>query len=140
MGKRTRPPTVRFGASASGVNQVPATINDPRIRDAVRDLEQNLLPLASVAAIRERLSRKANLSAGGFGVLFKRETGLALASHIRILRLKRTAKLLETTPLRVKEIANAVGYTATSNFDRDFADAFGASPREYRRRRGNEKR
>jgi transcriptional regulator GlxA family with amidase domain len=106
--------------------------SDPRIRTVLRDLYQNG-PLPT-GELRTLLSRKANLCPGRFGVLFKRETGIPLRSFVKRLRLKQAAELLATTPLIVKEVAASVGYAATSNFDRDFATAFNATPSEYRRR------
>jgi transcriptional regulator GlxA family with amidase domain len=42
--------------------------------------------------------------------------------------------LLETTFLRVKEIAASVGYRNVAQLDRDFKKAFGVTPLQHRRR------
>jgi AraC-like DNA-binding protein/CheY-like chemotaxis protein len=65
---------------------------------------------------------------------FKAETGLAFTDCLRRRRLDRSADLLITTNMTVKEVWAAVGYNYASNFGRDFRRHFKRSPREYRAR------
>lgn len=80
------------------------------------------------------LASSVNLSPWRFSHLFHSETGLSLREYIKRLRLEKTKELLETTFLRVKEIAALAGYGGVAQFIKDFKKAFGATPLEYRRR------
>jgi transcriptional regulator GlxA family with amidase domain len=48
------------------------------------------------------------------------------------VRLREAKDLLETTALRIKEIAARVGFRDNSHFVRDFETFFGISPTRYR--------
>ena len=52
--------------------------------------------------------------------------------YLKQLRLLKAAQLLTSTPLSVKEICAAVGYQDFSHFVRDFRQAHGYRPSEYR--------
>ena len=67
-------------------------------------------------------------------VAFQRETGHSPTEHIRDVRLERSAILLATTNLSIKEVWARVGYNHHSNYDHDFKHSFGVAPREYRAR------
>ena len=47
--------------------------------------------------------------------------------------MEKAAELLESTSLKVIEIANAVGYGNQGKFARVFAEQYGVSPLEFRR-------
>ncbi len=56
------------------------------------------------------------------------------ASHyIRSFRLHRAKELLESTNLRVSEVAGEVGFRNIPYFSSSFLDEFGHSPKETRR-------
>jgi CheY-like chemotaxis protein len=64
--------------------------------------------------------------------MFRRETGATYGEYIRDLRLDRAAVTLTTG--RIKAAWVAAGYNYASNFTKDFRNAFGVTPTEYRRR------
>jgi transcriptional regulator GlxA family with amidase domain len=80
----------------------------------------------------ERLASEFNLSKSHLQHLFKQQTGLRLGHTIIDHRLDRAAQLLESTNLRIKEIAGAVGYEHTSSFVRAFERRFMRPPQAYR--------
>ncbi len=47
--------------------------------------------------------------------------------------MEKAAELLESTSLKVIEVANAVGYENQGKFARVFAEQYGVSPLEFRR-------
>lgn len=47
--------------------------------------------------------------------------------------MEKAAELLESTPLKVIEVVNAVGYGNQGKFAKVFAEAYGVSPLEFRR-------
>lgn len=80
------------------------------------------------------LASSVNLSPWRVSHLFHSETGLSLREYVKRLRLEKTKESLETTFLRVKEIAALAGYGSAAQLIRDFRKAFGITPLEYRRR------
>lgn len=65
--------------------------------------------------------------------LFNAETGKTLRSHLREVRMAQAAALLEDYVLPIKTIASRFGYSAVSNFYRDFKMVHGTSPVQLRR-------
>lgn len=59
--------------------------------------------------------------------------GRLYEGYFRRKRIEKAAELLESTNLKVIEIANIVGYENQGKFARAFAEAYGASPLEFRR-------
>lgn len=80
----------------------------------------------------ERLASAFNLSKSHLQHLFKQQTGLRLGHIIIEQRLDRAAQLLKSTNMRIKEIADAVGYEHTSSFIRAFERRFMQAPQAYR--------
>jgi transcriptional regulator GlxA family with amidase domain len=78
------------------------------------------------------LARAFNLSNSYLEHLFKKQTGVPLGQLLTEQRLRRAACLLAQTNLRIKEIAQAVGYEHTSSFVRAFERYFAKAPRLYR--------
>jgi transcriptional regulator GlxA family with amidase domain len=101
-------------------------IHDPRIRQAIEYLEIGDIPsLGSVAS-------KLNLSLSRFRHLFKSEVGVSPQHYVRQLRLVRARTLLETSVLRVKEIAAVIGVNDVSHFVRSYKALHHQTPSETR--------
>ena len=98
--------------------------------------------VSAIARIREHygepgltlcgLSRDLHVSRQRLGSLFTTDTGISVRHFIRLVRMAESARILRDTALLVKQTAIQVGYSNTANFDRDFREAFGASPTGYR--------
>jgi AraC-like DNA-binding protein len=80
----------------------------------------------------QRLASEFNLSKSHLQHLFKQQTGLRLGRIIIERRLDRAAQLLRSTNMRIKEIADAVGYEHASSFIRAFERRFTQAPQAYR--------
>lgn len=80
-----------------------------------------------------RIAESAGVSCSELRVLFKRDLGHTPCRFLKRLRLERARHLLCAKPLSVKEVCGQVGYRDQSHFVRDFARAYGQSPRRYRR-------
>lgn len=78
------------------------------------------------------LAREFNLSHSHLEHLFKQQTGIPLGQLLTEQRLRRAACLLSQTNMRIKEIAQTVGYEHTSSFVRAFERHFAKAPRLYR--------
>jgi two-component system response regulator YesN len=64
--------------------------------------------------------------------IYKAETGEPLTEYVYRLRMEKAAFLLRTTPGKVFEIAEIVGYNNTAYFIRVFKKFFYVTPQEYR--------
>ncbi len=78
------------------------------------------------------LSRGFNISPRRLGVVFRRRTVITFRHFQSDFRMANAAELLLKNDIRVKEVAAAVGYTASSNFVRDFRLKYGLRPTEAR--------
>jgi len=103
---------------------------DFRIQHALRLISEDLRrPL-----VLEEIARGVNLSQPRLRSLFKAETGVTPAQHLKSLRMRKAKELLEETFLNVKQIILQIGIKDASHFARDFRDLYGLTPAEYRRR------
>ena len=66
---------------------------------------------------------------------FKREVGINFSEYLMSLRMKRAKQLLETTGMRISDIALQVGITNMSYFSTVFHKSFGHTPNEVRKMR-----
>jgi transcriptional regulator GlxA family with amidase domain len=103
---------------------------DRRVAWAIHEMERRMAESLRVAD----LAVGVNLSVSQFTVIFRASTGRSPAQHLRRLRLERARVLLETTFLSIKEVRASVGINDASHFTRDFAKAYGESPRMWRQR------
>lgn len=98
------------------------------IRNAIRYMEEHYpvsLALPDVAC-------HVGLSAEYLSRLFKEETGVKFVVYLNNLRLKHALRLLESTSLKVYEVAEQVGYSNLSYFSTVFKKNFGQNPFDYK--------
>lgn len=82
----------------------------------------------------EWIADQIHLSAGYLSCLFKKETGISLIKYIAQYRLEKAKELLDSTNLRINDIAESVGYPDPSYFSMVFKTNVGMSPNRYRER------
>ncbi len=75
---------------------------------------------------------KLLISESYLGKLFKNKTSHTFLFFLTLYRLKAAINLLETTDLKIYEIANAVGYEDSKYFSKIFSKMVGVKPTEYR--------
>lgn len=75
-----------------------------------------------------------HMSEPQFMKVFKKVSGMTFVAYVTHVRLASAVPLLKSSPASVAEIANSVGFSDQSYFDRRFKQAFGCSPREFRSR------
>lgn len=81
----------------------------------------------------EMLAEQVCLSPGYLSAVFKKETGVNLNRFIRDFRMNKAKELLETTSMKVVNIARSVGFTNHSYFCRSFREYFGKTPESLRK-------
>ncbi|MGF1452327.1 MAG: AraC family transcriptional regulator [Opitutales bacterium] len=79
------------------------------------------------------VARQAGLSPTAFSRHFKRATKLTFSQFLNRVRLGNACRLLQQSTLPINEIAFSSGFENLSNFNRRFREAYGQSPREYRK-------
>jgi AraC family transcriptional regulator of arabinose operon len=102
---------------------------DPRVRTVLETLSHDLTRDYSV----ESLAAAVFLSPSRLAHLFHQQTGQTVAETLRELRLRQAARLLRHSGRSIQEVAAEVGFHCPFHFSRRFRQAFGVSPREYRR-------
>src|SRR5579864_2318495 len=113
-------------AAVTGLLALARGVHDKRLRKVVEMIESE--SLESVHA----LALEVNLSSSHLQHLFKQQTGVCITQVLSEQRLRKAARLLETSDLSVKEIAFAAGYEHASSFIRAFHRRFAQTPRDYR--------
>jgi AraC-like DNA-binding protein len=101
-----------------------------RLHDYLRAHYAEKVSVSTVASL-------ANMSESRFMRYFKRVTGETFVAYLTRLRVERAAQLLEETDLSIAQVANAVGFSDQSHFDRVFRRHFKATPSEARRKRAS---
>ena len=100
----------------------------PAIARAVRRMQRDA---ATVRTIDE-LARELGISRSHFDREFSRQVGVAPKRFLLSCRMAAARRLLESTDLRVGEVAGQLGYNDIYFFSRQFKSFFGLSPMRYR--------
>lgn len=101
------------------------------IRNAIYYMESHYSQSITLSEVADHVS----LSAEYLSRLFKEETGIKFVVYLNNIRLKHALHLLETTNLKVYEIAEQVGYSNLSYFSTVFKKNFGQNPFDYKNNR-----
>lgn len=115
-----------------------------RIRYRMRKSENKIDPRIQVALdyvqlhptekyTPDKLAAMAELSKQRFGYLFKLQLGKSPMEYIRELRLSTAARKLLVSNANVSDIAYEVGYSDPNYFIREFKNAFGYTPNQFRK-------
>ncbi len=93
--------------------------------------------------LRERMQENITLkdiaqqflfSPNYLGHLFKEEVGKSFSEILTGMRMERARELLKDPTLKIYEISNLVGYRYIPYFSRQFREAFGMTPMDFRKR------
>ena len=100
------------------------------IQKAIAYMEKNLdrrLPLSELAAVAS-LKQMSH-----FCTQFRREVGITPATHHLQLRLNAARNALRQPALDITRVAMQFGCSSSQHFSTAFQDAFGLSPRAWRK-------
>lgn len=82
-----------------------------------------------------QLADLSHLSKSYFMNCFKKAVGMGAVEHLTHLRIKAACDALSDTKSLISEIAFSCGFSNLSNFNRQFKQMMGCSPKEYRKRK-----
>ena len=99
----------------------------------VKEAEALILSDLSQRVTAKELADRFGVSESSFKFYVKGILGDSYLNYFRKKRMEKAAELLESTTLRVIEIASAVGYENQGKFAKVFAETYGVSPLEFRR-------
>lgn len=108
-------------------------VDNPAAARLVGDAIDYILENLSTDVRLSEAAHRAAMSESAFSRYFKAASGSTFTDMVRRLRLTRARWLLERTDEQVASIATTVGYGNLSNFNRQFLQAYGMTPRELRR-------
>ena len=99
----------------------------------VREAESIIMQDLSRRITAKEMADRFGISESSFKLYVKGILGDTYLSYFRRKRMEKAAELLESTNMKVIDIANAVGYENQGKFARAFAECYGAAPLEFRR-------
>jgi two-component system response regulator YesN len=79
-----------------------------------------------------RLALELQISPNYLSSMFKKQTGLALGSYIRFVRIEHAKAMLKETQYRVREVSWRTGFPNSNYFSKAFRKHTGLSPLEFR--------
>ena len=81
----------------------------------------------------EQATQLVHMSQAQFMKVFKKVSGMTFVAHVTRVRIANAMLLLRETDMTIAEIAAKTGFSDQSYFDRRFRQAFGKSPRQFRK-------
>ncbi len=108
-------------------------VSDPDVAQTLRLIHQQNGPPLSVADITQAIP----LSARSLQMRFKKLIGHSMQEEIIRVRIEQAAQLLEQTNMPVSHIANHLGYSEPSDFNRCFRRVKEVTPLAYRKHCGH---
>lgn len=98
------------------------------IQSCIDYIDTHLTEALSIEQMAERLGyAKYYLSNR-----FKKETGITINNYIKFARLEQAKLQLETTNRRIDDIAESLGFSSRTVFDKAFKQNVGQTPAQYR--------
>lgn len=98
------------------------------IQRAIAYIHANYAEIRRVSDVSNHLS----LNSEYFCRVFKQETGTTFNNYLTSYRIQRAKQLLDTTDMKIVDVASAVGYPSLSYFSRVFKQETGIAPFRYR--------
>lgn len=99
----------------------------------VKEAEALILSNLTRWITAKELAERFGVSESSFKFYVKGILGDSYLNYFRKKRMEKAAELLESTTMKIIEVANAVGYENQGKFAKVFAETYGVSPLEFRR-------
>lgn len=99
------------------------------VRPAVEYMNENYAENITV----DQLAKIAHISKSYFMRRFRETVGIGAIEYLSQIRIKKTCELLVKTDMTAAEIAYECGFRNLSNFNRQFRNIVGCTPKKYRK-------
>ncbi len=123
-----------MGAALQTIERIPepdSYARHPKVKAAIGAL--GAADGSGLALSEWTLGRRLAISRAHLGRLMQQETGLGFREWRRLFRMKRGVQELVDSTEQVSQIGFHVGYSQHAQFDREFEQLFGLSPKNFRR-------
>lgn len=111
-----------------GAQLTPEQWRQSVVREVAAHLQENPGMMPDLGELADRCA----LSPNHLSSIFKTVTGKTISAYCTELRIDRARHLLRTTPLKLRQIAELLGYYDQYHFCKAFKKATGLSPSAYR--------
>ena len=111
-----------------GTSQHPEQWRQSVVKDVIHHLQDN----PGAAPDLSQLADRCALSPNHLSSIFKSVTGKTINAYSAELRISRAQELLRETPMKLRQIAEVLGYYDQYHFCKAFKKATGMSPSAYR--------
>ncbi len=85
----------------------------------------------------EDLAKQCHLSETHFRRLFMQYMNMTPVEYVTLVRIRHACNMMKKTRYSMEEIAERVGYSAVSTFNRNFRKILGTSPYQYKKNSAN---
>lgn len=116
--------TKRVEAEKCGVHQT----------KLVRKAREYVMAHIGEAITTDALAKTCGLNRTYLCRVFSEETGMTVGQYVTAIKMEEAKRLMDITPKAISEIADYLGYSSQSHFQRVFKKTLGMTPGEYRRR------
>ena len=106
---------------------------DPIANFVIQYIENHYSEDLSLDIVAEKL----NITGAYLSTYFKEKTGINFSDYLNELRMNKAKQLLQSSDLRIQDVAARVGYHNVNSFIRMFKKVTGLSPGEFRKTAGS---
>lgn len=100
----------------------------------VRKAREYVMAHIGEAITTDALAKTCGLNRTYLCRVFSEETGMTVGQYVTAIKMEEAKRLMDITPKSILEIADYLGYSSQSHFQRVFKKMLGMTPGEYRRR------
>ena len=100
----------------------------------VRKAREYVMAHIGEAITTDALAKTCGLNRTYLCRVFSEETGMTVGQYVAAIKMEEAKRLMDITPKAISEIADYLGYSSQSHFQRVFKKTLGMTPGEYRRR------
>jgi len=86
-----------------------------------------------IEATRESVASKFFINPSYLSQIFKQSTGCSFTDYLTAVRMERAKKILVSSDMKVKNIAETLGYNSSQYFAKVFEKYVGSTPLDYRK-------
>lgn len=90
--------------------------------------------ILSLHSVSYYIAGCVNYSASHFGQIFLKKTGHSPLNYFNQLKIQKACQMLDFSDMKIKEIANELGFYDQYHFSKTFFKITGENPSQYKKR------